>query len=288
MKKLALSLAVTASLLGLTACNNGDGSEKVADTKAGDITQEQLYNALKDRYGNQVLQELVYEKVLSDKYKVSDKEVNKKLDELKAQMGENFESALASAGYKSEADLKRSMKVGMLQEKAAIKDIKVTDKEIEDHYKTLKPEVHARHILVKDEKTAKEVKAQLDKGEKFEDLAKKYSTDPGSKDKGGDLGWFGAGTMVQPFEEATYKLKKNEISAPVQSEHGWHIIQLLDKKELKPLKDMKKDIEHDLKVAKLDEATVQKAMDKEIKDADVDIKDKDLKDALKPAAAAQQ
>ncbi|PLT33789.1 peptidylprolyl isomerase [Bacillus sp. V5-8f] len=282
MRKWALSIAVAAGLIGLTACNNGGDSEAVVKTKSGDISKEELYNAMKDRYGNQVVQELVYEQVLSENYKVSDKEVDKKVDELKEQMGANFEMALAQAGYKDENALKRSMKVSMMQEKAAIKDVKVTEKEMKEHYDSLKPEVKARHILVNDEKTAKEVKQKLDKGEKFEDLAKKYSQDPGSAEKGGDLGWFGAGQMVPEFENATYALKKNEISAPVKSEHGYHIIQLLDKKEKKSYAEMKSQIEKDLKTSKLDEATVQKAMDKELKNADVDIKDKDLENALKP------
>jgi foldase protein PrsA len=284
MKKLALSLAVTAGLIGLTACSGGD-SKAVVETKAGNVTKDDLYNVMKERVGDQAVKELVYEKVLSKNYKVSDKDVDKRVKDLKAQMGANFEGALAQAGYKDEAALKRSLKVGMLQEKAASKDVKVSEKEMKDHYATLKPQVHARHILVKDEKTAKEVKQKLDKGEKFEDLVKKYSQDPGSVQQGGDLGWFGAGAMVPEFEKATYALKKNEISGPVKSQNGYHIIQLLDKKELKPYKDMKKQIEGELKAAKIDEAVMQKAMDRELKKANVKIQDKDLKNALNPAPA---
>ncbi|WP_163101702.1 peptidylprolyl isomerase [Peribacillus alkalitolerans] len=290
MKKWALSLALTASIVGLTACNNADSgnSEVVVKTKAGEISQDELYQALKERYGNQVLQELVYEKVLSDKYKVTDKELNEKVDKLKKDLGDNFEMALAQYGYKNEEDLKRSFKIGMLQEKAAIKDIKVTEKEMKEYYENIKPEIHARHILVDDEKTAQEVKKKLDTGAKFEDLAKEYSKDPGSAEKGGDLGWFGTGTMVAPFETAAYALEKNEISDVVKTEHGFHIIQLLDKKEKKSFEDMKKEIEYEIKISKLDSEKVQKVMDLELKDADVEIKDKDLKDALKaPAADAQ-
>ncbi|RFU62111.1 peptidylprolyl isomerase [Peribacillus glennii] len=291
MRKWALSIAVAAGLIGLTACNNGADSEAVVETKAGDISKEELYNAMKERHGNQVIQELVYEEVLSENYKVSDKEVDKRVDEIKGQMeqmGQSFDMVLAQEGFKDEKAFKRYIKVMMMREQAALKDVKVSEKEMKEHYNTLKPEVKARHILLKDEKTAKEVKQKLDKGEKFEDLAKKYSQDPGSAEKGGDLGWFGAGQMVPEFENATYALKKNEISAPVKSQHGYHIIQLMDKKELKPYAEMKTQIEKDLKSAKLDEATVQKAMDRELKKADVDIKDKDLEKALKPQEAQQQ
>lgn len=277
MKKWALSIAVTAGLIGLTACNSD--KEAVVETKAGDITKEEFYNVMKDRYGETVLQELVYEKVLSEKYTVTDKEVKAKTDELKEQMGENFETALLS-GYKSEDDLKRALKIGMLQEKAAVADIKVKEADVKKAYEDYKPQIKARHILVKDQKTANEVKAKLDKGEDFAKLAKEYSTDTGTAEKGGELGWFGQGEMVPAFEEQAYKMKKDEISKPVKSDYGYHIIQLEDIKEKKSYKDMKKDLEYDLKVAQIDQTKVQDILNAEVKKADVKIKDKDLKDAI--------
>lgn len=279
MKKWALAISLTAGLIGLTACSNGD-SEKIVETKAGDITKDEFYSAMKERYGEAVIQELVYEKVLSENYEVTDKEVTAKFDELKAQMGDNFQMALQSSGYKTEDDFKRALKLNMLQEKAAISDIKVTDKELQEAYKNAKPEIKARHILVADEKTAKEVEAKLDKGEDFAKLAKEYSTDTGSAQNGGDLGWFGAGKMVPEFEEAAYKLKKNEISEPVKSQYGYHIIQLLDKKEKESYDKMKDKLEYDLKVSKIDPAKVQTKLDALVKEAAVKINDKDLSGAV--------
>jgi parvulin-like peptidyl-prolyl isomerase len=89
-------------------------------------------------------------------------------------------------------------------------------------------QVHARHILVKTKATAESVLAQLRAGGSWKTLAKKYSTDPGSKDKGGDLGTFAQGTMVAPFDKAAFSMKPDEIRL-VQSQYGWHIIQVLNK-----------------------------------------------------------
>lgn len=287
MKKWIISLTLATGVLGLSACNSTNGSNVVVETKSGNITKDELYDAMKVKGGEAVLKELVYEKVLSEKYKVTDKELDEKINELKAQLGDNFEMTIMQYGYKDEKELRKQFKTGLMQEKAAIKDIKVTDKEVKEYYDNYKPEIKARHILVEDEATAKEVKKKLDEGAKFEDLAKEYSTDPGSAANGGDLGWFGPGKMVPEFEEAAYALDVNQISEPVKTENGYHIIQTTEKKEKKSFDDMKKEMEYDLKVSKLDPETVQKAMERELKDAKVKINDKDLKDILKNPEAAQ-
>jgi peptidyl-prolyl cis-trans isomerase C len=92
-------------------------------------------------------------------------------------------------------------------------------------------EIRARHILVENEDKAKEVQEKIKRGDDFTQLAKDYSKDPGSKDDGGDLGYFARGQMVPQFEEAAFKLNKGDVSAPVQSQFGWHVIKLEDKRQ---------------------------------------------------------
>lgn len=106
----------------------------------------------------------------------------------------------------------------------------------DDQVKLLKPEeeVSARHILVETEEQAKELKAKLDKGADFAQLAKENSKDPGSKDDGGNLGYFGHGQMVPQFEEVVFKLKKGEVSAPVKTQFGWHLVKLEDSRTKQP------------------------------------------------------
>jgi peptidyl-prolyl cis-trans isomerase C len=103
----------------------------------------------------------------------------------------------------------------------------------DEQVKAIKPqeEVSARHILVEKKELADEIAGKLKAGGDFAALAREHSKDTSSKDNGGSLGFFGRGQMVPPFEEAAFKLaKKDDISAPVQSQFGWHIIQLIDKR----------------------------------------------------------
>lgn len=89
--------------------------------------------------------------------------------------------------------------------------------------------VHAAHILVDSESEAKALKTRIDNGESFENLAKEYSKCP-SKQNGGDLGYFGKRQMVKPFEDAAFSLQAGQVSEPVETQFGWHLIKVYDKK----------------------------------------------------------
>lgn len=93
----------------------------------------------------------------------------------------------------------------------------------------LADQVRARHILVATEAEAQQVLARLQSGEDFAAVAQEVSLDTGSGQQGGDLGWFGRGMMVQPFEEACFTLELNQVSQPVQTQFGYHIIQVTEK-----------------------------------------------------------
>lgn len=129
------------------------------------------------------------------------------------------------------------------------RNVKISDADVAKEYETIKgalgdKEYKARHILVEKEGEAKDIVEKLKKGEKFDDLAK-ASKDPGSKDKGGELGWANKASYVPPFAEAMVKLEKGKYTeAPVQSQFGWHVILLDDVRELKapPLDEVKPQI----------------------------------------------
>jgi peptidyl-prolyl cis-trans isomerase C len=118
---------------------------------------------------------------------------------------------------------------------------KLTDVEMKKYYNKNKAdfkEVHASHILVKTEEEAKEIKKKLDQGGDFAALAKEKSTDPGSAPRGGDLGFFTKDRMVKAFSDAAFSLKVNEISNPVQTPFGFHIIKVVETKEAKNFEEL--------------------------------------------------
>lgn len=129
---------------------------------------------------------------------------------------------------------------------------KITDANVKKYFdsnkaKYAQDEVHAQHILLKEEAQAKEVLEKAKKGEDFETLAKKHSTDPSAAQNGGDLGFFTRARMVPQFADKAFSMKKGELSEPVKSPFGWHIIKLIDTRAGKPVKfdEIKEEVKRD-------------------------------------------
>jgi peptidyl-prolyl cis-trans isomerase C len=142
--------------------------------------------------------------------------------------------------------------------------------------------VRARHILVGSEKEAEDILARLAKGEKFEDLAKQFSLD-GSKDYGGDLGYFTQPEMVPEFSKAAFALKVGETSQPIKTDFGWHVIRLEDRKQgaAQPYDQVKSAIRNVLLRRKVGEV-----MEKIRAASKIEIVDEDLKKYAEEAAKA--
>jgi len=111
--------------------------------------------------------------------------------------------------------------------------VTVTDEQIRAFYERMGEEIHARHILTETEAEAQAVRADLEaEGADFAAIARARSKDPSAGQNGGDLSWFRWGAMVPPFQEAAFALAENEISQPVQTSFGWHVIQLLGRRQV--------------------------------------------------------
>ncbi|MDG4903714.1 peptidylprolyl isomerase [Mesorhizobium sp. M1A.F.Ca.IN.022.07.1.1] len=150
------------------------------------------------------------------------------------------------SGLDKDADFLRRM--AFLQQRALHGEVvekevvdKVTDADIRARYDqeiaNTPPvnEIHARHILVKTKEEAEAIIKQLDGGADFQKLANEHTSDPSGKSNGGDLGWFGPGQMVPEFDKAAFALDVGKYSKePVQSQFGWHVIKVEDKRAKQP------------------------------------------------------
>ncbi|CAM4512305.1 foldase protein PrsA [Paenibacillus endophyticus] len=214
----------------------GSGDETVATVNGVNITQDRLYDELVTAGGkatleNVITQELISQEAKANNIEVSDADIDSEIALIKKSFGsdEEFEATLAQ--YQMTLDsLKKDTKINLTIRKILEPKTEVTDEEIQQFYDANKEtlgtpeEIQASHILVATKEEADAILAELKQGGDFAAIAKEKSIDPGSKDKGGDLGFFGKGAMVPEFETAAFALKVNEISAVVQSEHGFHII----------------------------------------------------------------
>jgi peptidyl-prolyl cis-trans isomerase C len=194
------------------------------------------------------------------------------------------------------------LKRRVLRELYFNKTLKDTIKEDEakkiysDRVAQLKPEeeIAASHILVDSEDKAKELRAKIAAGADFAQVAKENSTDTGSKDQGGVLGYFGHGQMVPEFEAAAFKLEKGQISEPVHTSFGWHIIKVDDRRKKEPpsYEAVKETIMNSLVVRKAQDAATEMRGKAQIEYVDAGIKkqveeqkQKQEEGAKKPAEA---
>lgn len=256
-RKLILLIVVVVLTLSLAACAK---EEIVAKVDKVEISREEFYDRLIAISGNEVLETLIAEtlvdlEVEKLEIEITDEEIEKEIADLKEYYGgeDQLANALSSSGM-TQDDLEEQIVMNLRIQKLVEPYIDITDEQVEDYFNAnigtfnQAEQVGARHILVETKEEADDIYTKLMDGEDFEELAKEHSTDEGSAEEGGDLGLFGRGKMVEPFDEAVFSMKVDEISEPVESEFGFHIIKLEEKVEAVEAKfeDHKDDIRDQL------------------------------------------
>jgi foldase protein PrsA len=259
----------------------GENYTKNADAMEQYKTQAKSY--LQEMVTNEILLQKANEmKLVPDTTKI-DEEVNKELEEIKNTTFEGdqkkFEEELKNYGYATVDVLKDEIKKDILDNKdnvamnraarSIVKDVKVTEDQMKQYYEankatsfTQKPGATFAHILVKTEQEAKDIKAKIDKGAKFEDMAKQYGTD-GTKDNGGDLGYYAYDTqeLIPEFMEGAKKVKEGEVSEPVKTSFGYHLIKatgINKETKVQPYDEVKEQIKYTLMQTQQQEAYSKK------------------------------
>ncbi len=243
---LLLAVIVLAVLLALQISGKSETQEEVAAIVNGEvITKTELFNAMYDAGGRDTLDQIIARRLIAQEgvraglevtEEELEEELNKIVEESFSGSYEEFLSVLAMYGLSEEA-FREDARLNLLVRKLALTEMNPTDEDaaqfFEDNWYLFEQpeEVEARHILVETLEQANNVLALLNDGGDFAELAAEYSIDPTNKDDAGYLGFFRRGTMVQEFEEAAFALEVGEISGPVQTDFGFHIIELLDRKD---------------------------------------------------------
>ncbi len=181
----------------------------------------------------QLVQQALIDRYAADRHiDISPAAVNAKEAAVKSKYPPGQFDGILKQQNLTEADVQNILRQQLIIEQAVRPMVHISNSDIQAYFNknhaTLdKPgQVRARHILVADEKTAEMIEGKLKAGGNFADLAKQYSIDPSTKDKGGELGFFGKGQMVPAFQNAAFSLPVGAISRPVRSPFGWHIIQV--------------------------------------------------------------
>jgi foldase protein PrsA len=242
-KKMVGIIVVLILAIGVLLSFGLTKDKAIAKVDGDAISKDELYDVMVQQYGSETVDQLIAEKIVAleakkEKVLITDSELNEEIEKLKESYGgeEIFEQVLQSNNTTLETikeDLKNYLTIKALIEP----QIEISDEELKTYFDENKDslgeaeQVKASHILVADETKAKEIKEKLAGGEDFAALAKEFSTDEGSKENGGELGFFPKGTMVEEFEEIAFSMAVNTISDPVKTEYGYHIIKVEDKKE---------------------------------------------------------
>ena len=300
-KIMSIFIIIVGSLI-LCGCGNTklkDGKEVAFNLKKTDFTADSLYTKMKEKYGVSVMVDMIDKEIFNKKYKddeTIEKQAKNQLESIKAQYKDNWDETLENAGYNDENELKEELILSYQREKGIEDYIKesIKEDEIKKYYnENSVGDISAKHILIKvdtssedgltdDEarKKAEELIKKLDDGSDFSELAKENSDDTGSKESGGDLGYFNKGDMVKEFEEAAYALKVDEYTKePVKTTYGYHIILKTGEKEKPKYKDVKDNIIKTLTNEKLDNDKTIKitALDEIRKQNGLNINDSKLK-----------
>ncbi|WP_114570532.1 peptidylprolyl isomerase [Exiguobacterium flavidum] len=285
MKKKFLGAAAVASVFTLAACGSND--EAVINYKGGEVNKADIQAEAYEKAGSQIAFQQTMNALLEKEYgkKVTEKEVDAEVKKTKETFPdeEQFKQTLQMAGVKDEKEFEKVLRTQMLLTEAKSAKSKVTDKEIEARFDQEKVEVKASHILVDTEKEANAIKKELDAGGDFAKIAKAKSKDTGSAANGGDLGYFTKGKMVEEFE--TYSFKdgvEGKVSDPIKTQFGYHIIKVTDRKEKEnfTLEKEKARIKKELSEEKSSQVNPNDIYRSLIKKYDVEIKEKDFKDAF--------
>ena len=283
---LLLGLVGAITIAGCAEAQTDDAAVVTINNEA--VTEAEFVAELRDRHGETVLRELVQRRLLQQEAEglnITEEEVTEEIESIKQEFGVQEDQELLDLlqttfqlPVQSIEEFKdRYILPQLVLQRIATAGVEITEEELQQYFEENKEEfqqVQASHILVEEEETAQELLERIQAGEDFAALAEEYSKDPGSAARGGDLGFFNKGVMVPEFEETAFAQEEGEISEPVETQHGFHIIKTVEKRVT--FEQLRDEIEEALlqEQARPFEEVLQELFEQ----AEIDVKDPQFKE----------
>ncbi|SDH55837.1 peptidylprolyl isomerase/foldase protein PrsA [Alteribacillus persepolensis] len=290
MRKHYFLAAGLSTVLFLSACSDQESGENktIVEVNNTSLTEEEFVGELKNNVGEQLLNQMIQNIVIQDKadeLNIDEEQLDNELESFKEDYGIEEDEQLLNMlqtqfqmEIESIDDFKSEfLKPQLVLEELATADVDLSEEAKQQYYEENKEDlvtISARHILVEEKETAEDLLNELENGADFAELAQEHSTDPGSASQGGDLNSFTRGQMVEEFDEAAFSMEPGEISDPVQTDYGYHIIEVTDKKET--YEELAQDVEQQLKEEQA--KPVEEVMQELLDEANIDVKESSYED----------
>ncbi len=246
--RLILAVVIAVALVGSTVAwyaSQGGPPTTVATVQGTEIDQSEFSQQLENMYGEEALRTMIiYEIAMSAAEEQglapTEEDIDAEIDDILEQFGElGYSQFLAQYGM-NDASFRYNLAISIALDNIRFAEIDTSEERLYEYFSDnreqfdYRDEVRASHILVPDEPSAWHMIDLLDEGADFGDLARMHSQDPGSAEQGGDLGFFGYNEMDPSFEDAAFGTDVGEISEPVESYAGFHVIKVTDRQEGRP------------------------------------------------------
>lgn len=271
-----LGMVILATALVLTGCNDKktstDSPEVVSNENlpkakkdiqiknGATVTVKEIQDFEKEHQGKNLTRKYVVSRLLDEKYPMDKKVLDEKVATIKKDLGDTYDAYLKK-NQLTEATLKEEVKYDHQVYQLGVDSLGLTEEKLKAAYDSWVPSMEIQHIMVNDEKTIKEVKQKLDDGADFTELVKEYSVDEQTKKEDGHWKNLKKGDLLSSLEKEVNQLGEGEVSKPIKTIMGWHIVKLLKSSEKKSYDEVKEQVKQDYIDSKLTSNYLESVID---------------------------
>lgn len=262
MKVLKYGVVALTSLLLISGCGNNEvvsNSNEINHNESGGereltksiklrdgtkVSEKDIEAYKKEHNGKNLTRKYIVGVLLDKKYPMNEEKISSETEKLKIEMGNNFEAYLNENGL-TKATIDEEVKYSYQLQQLGEDSLAITDGKLQKFYDSWVPSMVIQHIMVNEESTINEVKQKLDEGVDFTTLVNEYSIDEQTKGNEGKWEGLKKGDLLSSLEDSVFQLQEGEVSAPIKTIVGWHIVKMLEQAEKKDYDQVKKQVKNE-------------------------------------------